>query len=544
MRPGKLVAVLLAVVATTAWAKPPRLTLIITVDAFGSDVMLRMRPRMRGGIASLLNQGAVFPTARYDYAKAVTAAGHATLATGANPWRHGIVANRVLNRTTGKKEPIFFDPQHPALEVPSNEVDDTSPVALMAETVADRLRTATQGRGKVISISAKARAAIAMGGHLGQAWWFDEATGKFVTGTYYAKEFPAWVKAFNDKRPADALFGKDWGLMGRPADYVGEDDRAFEADYFGLGRTFPHRITGKLPAVGPQFYAALAATPDLNDLEVQLAKAAIDGEQLGRDDIPDILAVSLSSTDRVYHLFGPYSWEMQDAVLRTDKQVADLIALAERAAGGRQNVLVVLAADHGGAAVPEEWAAMGLPAGRINPDALSKGLAQELQARFGANDLVQGIEATDVYLSSKALADRRLDVVGVRRTAAQWLSRQPGVAFAVGRDDVGDPLGNAGYNKAIRLDTFPDRGGDVTFIPRQFFVVDTFPTGTTHDSSPYAYDTQVPVIFSGHNVRPGFYPQQISPVDVAPTITNLLEMGMPAQCEGSPRPEVSLTRGQ
>ncbi len=536
----RLWVLLLLLSSTPALAKPPRLTLIISVDSMGTDVLWRMRPRLKGGLSQLLNQGAVFPDARYEYAETVTAVGHTTLSTGANPWRHGIVSNRVINRTTGKSEAMFTDASHPVLEAPLTEGDDASPEALMAETLSDRLRLATQGRGKSVALSAKARAAISLAGRLGQAWWFSEPVGKFVTGTYYTKEAPAWLKAFNDKRMPEALFGKEWALSAPASQYIGEDDRPFESDLYGMGRTFPHRMTGGLDSPGPRFYSSLVASRFMTDILVQAARAAIDGEQLGKDDIPDLLQISVSSPDRIYHLYGPYSWEMQDVFLAMDRALTDLIAAAERAAGGRSNLLVVLAADHGGAAIPEEWSAAGFPAVRVDVDSLMKGLNKELSSKFGA-DLVLGTEEIDVYLNNKVLTDKRLDGAAVRRAAAQWLGRHPSIAVAVAKDDLtGDPLAAAGYLRSLRLGYFPDRSGDVLFLPRPFHVLSTETHGTNH-GTPYSYDTQVPVIFAGKGIKSGVFMQRISPVDVAPTVATLLEIGIPAMAEGSPRPEVTST---
>lgn len=519
-----------------ALAKPPRLTLVISVDSVGTDLLLRMRPRLKGGLAQLMNQGAFFPDTRYEYAEAVTAAGHATLATGANPWRHGIVGNRIFNRNTGKSDAMYSDPAHPVLEVPPVENDDASPEVLMAETVSDRLRLATQGKGKSIAISSKARAAIGLTGRLGQAWWFSENVGKFVTGTYYAKEFPAWVKAFNDKRLPDAVFGKDWTLSAPQNQYVGDDDRPFETDAFGMGRTFPHKMTGGLDSPGSRFYSAVACSPYMADILVQLAKAAIDGEKLGKDDVPDLLQVSFSPPDRVYHHFGPYSWEMQDMLLRLDRAIGELISAAERAAGGRGNLLIVLAADHGGAAIPEEWAAAGLPGVRVDTDALMKALNKELNGKFGA-DLVIGSEELDVYLNNKVIADKKLDGATVRRAAAQWLARQPSVAVAVAKDDLGDTSAAAGFVRSMRLSYYPERSGDVLFLPKPFNALSSDPVGANH-GTPYSYDVQVSVVFAGKGIKPGTFIQRISPVDVAPTLSALLEIGEPAMAEGVPRPEI------
>jgi predicted AlkP superfamily pyrophosphatase or phosphodiesterase len=528
-------ALLLLATALPAFAKPPKLTLVITVDSLSSDLLLRMKPRLKSGLSQLMSQGAFFPDARYEYAEVHTAAGHATLATGANPWRHGIVGNRVVDRATGKLVTTLSDPSHPVLEVPLTDLQDSSPDQLMAETVADRLELSTYGQAKVVSVSLKARSAIAVGGRLGQAWWFSEAVGKFVTGTYYAKEFPAWVKGFNDRKPADAFFGKSWSLSLPAREYGGEDDRPYEGDLYGLGRTFPHPLTGGLARPGPEYYYALAYSPFGAELLVQFARQAIDGEQLGRDDVPDMLAISFSNTDLIYHTYGPYSWEMQDALLRLDRTIGDLVSAAEKAAG-KGNVLVVLSADHGGGAIPEEWAAVGLPASRILESNFNRDLANALQAQFGA-PVLAGVDEGGVFLSDKVIAERKLDGAVVRRAVVAWLLKQPYIAFAVARDDQGDPANLSGYARAARLGYYPGRSGDVQFVLRPYHQLDSGTAGANH-AAPYAYDNQVPVIFQGKGVKAGFYPQRISTVDVAPTLSALLEMGMPAQTEGSARPEV------
>lgn len=531
----RLVLVALGLLAPAAFAKPPKLTLLVSVDSMGSDVLLRMRPRFKGGFATVMGAGAYFPTARYEFAETVTAAGHSTLSTGANPWRHGIVSNKVLNRQTGKLEPVFADPGHPVLEAPGG-VDDSSPIALGAETFADKLRMGTFGKGKVVAISGKARAAIAFAGRLGQAYWFHEPTGRFVTGTYYAKEPPAWLKTFNDKKPADAWFGKSWELLAPAKEYGGDDERPGESDWYGMGKTFPHPLSGGLTAPGPTSYSALCSSPFFNDVEVQLAKAALDGEQLGKDDATDLLAVSFSSPDRTYHLYGPYSWEVQDQYLRLDKALGELIAAAEKAAGGRANLSVIISADHGGADIPEGWAARGLEASRLSPKSLVEVVNKELGAKVGGAPLALAIEEVDLYLDHKLIADKKLDLSAMRRQAAAVLAKLPEVALAVSRDDLAGVDPSPGLLGAVRMGFHPERSGDVLVVLKPYRVSETEPAGTSH-GQPYAYDSDVPVLLFGRGVRPGVYPQVIKATDVAATMAVLSEVGQPASCEGSPRAE-------
>lgn len=530
----RFLALLLLLTALPALAKPPRLTLFITVDALGSDLLLRARPRLKGGLRQLIDSGAFYPYARYAYAKPRTAPGHATLATGANPWRHGIVDNRVINRATGKPERVFPDPAHPVLEAPLSE-EDVSPATLLAETFADRLRLATQEQGKAIALSGKARSAIPLAGRLGQAYWYDETVGKFVTGTWYTKELPGWLKAFNEAHPSEAWFSKTWEPLLPLTEYMGEDDRPYEGEHYGLGRVFPHPLTGGGASPGPHSYTAFAISPLSMDHVVKAARAAIEGEKLGKDEVPDLLAVSFSATDRVFHQYGPNSWEMQDTLHRLDKAVGDLVALAERAAGGRANLLVVLTADHGGAAVPEHWAASGMDAERVDPRALSKGLTEALRAQFGG-DVTATVEELDVYLGGKALEGGKVDGAAVRRAAAAWLLKQPAITLAVARDDLYTMPDVAGLVEPLRRGYYPGRSGDVLFVVKPFHVISAEPSGTNH-GTPYAYDQLVPLVLAGKGVKPGIYPREISTTDVAPTVAAVLELSLPASAEGEPRHE-------
>lgn len=524
-----LVAILL-VVSGASFAKPPRLTVFISVDALGSDVLQRNRSRFKAGFARLLNEGALYPAARYELVECVTGIGHATLATGAWPHRHGVVGNKLFNRSTGKLEACFADLTHPILEAPAGN-EDVSPVNLLAETLSDRLRQATQLRGKAVAISGKGRASVALAGRLGDAWWFHEQVGKFVTGTWYRKEFPTWVKTFNDRKLPDTYQAKKWELLGPVKDYLGDDDRPFESDWYGMSKVFPHPLSGGLTSPGPQSWSALAASPMMNEVMVEFARAALDGEQLGKDDVPDLLSISFSPLDRTYHLYGPTSWEMQDHLARLDKQLGDLLAAAEKAAGGKANLLVVLSADHGGANIPEEWASMGLDGVRVPPASIQKALNEELEKRFGVPSLVAAIEEVDVYLDLKAIEGKKLDPVVVRRAAAAFLQKQPDLQTAIARDDVGtsDP---SGLGQALANSYCPERSGDVLMVMKPFHVLEAEKGGTSH-GTPWSYDSDVPIFLFGKGIKPGIYPSKVHPIDVAPTMSALLEMGAPASSEGA-----------
>ena len=524
----------LLIVGTEAAAKPPRLTLFIAVDALGSDTLQRIRPRLTGGLARLISEGAFFPNAHYEYAETVTCPGHTTLITGANPWRHGIVANQIIDRASGEPLPAFSHPPYPLIGAPTAPEAASSPQGVLAETLSDHLRVSTQNRGQVVSISGKSRAAIAMAGRRGQAWWFSAATGGFASSAYYIQELPAWVKRFNDRKLAAGYFRKTWTPLRAPGDYLGKNVGQFAIDAFGLGRAFPHPLTGGLSAPGLPSNQALQTTPYMDQILVQFAIAAIEGNRLGSHDAPDLLAIGFSAHDFAFHHYGPHSWEVQDLLFQLDRSIESLLAAAEKAAGGRANLMVALSADHGGGPIPEELAAEGLPAARVNPRTLERQLRAELTRRFGA-DLLLGIQGTNVYFNPKAIAEHKLAAAAVDRAAAEWLIRQPTVAFALAREDL--PQSENSYAPALRKGFYPERSGDVLYILKPYHVLMETQAGASH-GTPYWYDSQVPIVLHGPGVRRGLYPQSISTVDLAPTLATYLELGQPANAEGTPRAEV------
>ncbi|MBM4380933.1 MAG: alkaline phosphatase family protein, partial [Deltaproteobacteria bacterium] len=202
-------------------------------------------------------------------------------------------------------------------------------------------------------------------------------------------------------------------------------------------------------------------------------------------------------------------------------------------AAGKGNVVVALTADHGGAAIPEEWAEAGLPGVRVNPETYVRGLSQALEAQFGAPGLVLGLEELDLFLDRRVTASRGLDLATVRRAAAAWLNTQPDVQLAVAEDDLATAPDTQGLIASLRRTHFPARSGDVLVVLKPWRVLDDQATGTSH-GSPWLYDTQVPLLLWGPGIVPGVYPETVHPTDLAPTLSTLLEMGAPSSAEGRP----------
>src|SRR5665213_3652994 len=194
----------------SAYDDHPKLVVILVIDQFREDYLERYRSDFKGeGFDLFLDHGAYFPDCYYDYGNLVTAAGHATIGTGAYTDGHGIAANEWWDLNRNKKRPITSveDPRYSIVGLPANAPDSAregaSPRNLLATTVGDEVRLATKGEAKLFGISLKDRAAILPAGHTANgAFWIDQQSGAFVTSTYYMQTLPDWAATFNQSDAA------------------------------------------------------------------------------------------------------------------------------------------------------------------------------------------------------------------------------------------------------------------------------------------------------------------------------------------------------
>jgi predicted AlkP superfamily pyrophosphatase or phosphodiesterase len=534
-----------AFAAETGADRRPQLVVLITVDQLRGDLPLRYRERFgEGGFRTLLEQGVHYTNAHYRHANTETAVGHATLATGADPSTHGIVANDWKDPTTGAFVYNTEDDRHHLLGQEPKAHQGVSPRNLLASTIGDELVLASGGRSRVFGVSGKDRGAILPGGHAGKAFWYAKRSGRFVTSTYYADAYPAWVQAWNDARPTEAWRGRSWELLHEPASYRAADDRPWEASALGMGRTFPHPYGDD-----DLLTLRLGITPPIDELTLDFAKTLIREEGLGRRGATDFLAVSFSATDYIGHLFGPSSRESEDVILRLDRVLAELFRAIDQAVG-LGNALVVLSADHGGPEAPEAAREVGIEAGRFPLDVFRKGdgpLHRAVEARFGRPGLIADHSHPYLYLDERAIREADLELVEVERFVAAEAMRIEGILHAVARSDLlAGRVANASLAPAIRRSFARGRSGNVHLVQNPYWFLHStgeaaglgVPALAAIHGSPWAYDTYVPIFLAGAGLEPRTVSRRVSPTDVAPTIAALLGIRAPSGSVGDPLPGV------
>jgi Type I phosphodiesterase / nucleotide pyrophosphatase len=538
-------------------AARPRLVLLIVVDQFRADYLERFGDLfVENGLRRLARQGASWAHADYDHTPTYTAPGHATTMTGTWPAENGIIGNLWYDREAGRVVENISDPDDQRDQTRYRLFEGgprepaASPRRMTASTVGDELRLVTAGRSKVIGISSKNRSAILPAGrHATAAYWFSAQSGRMVSTSYYFNELPAWVKSFNEAKPADKFFGAKWDyLLGSNAEYLrraGLDSPPWEniGPVRGDTNAFPHTVTGGAQAPGPPFYFALDATPFSNDLLLEFTKLAIDNEALGADSDTDVLTVSFSSNDYVGHRYGPYSHEAMDATLRVDRQIAALLDYVDARVGLR-NTLVAFTADHGVAPIPEHAAALGLPGGRIGGTEIMAAVRNAVRARFDpkggdkdqtADYVVEHFWNGNIFFNTAALARDGVDRREAERVAGEAVLTVPGVARYFTRTQLESSAVDLSDAVARRVlhGFHPRRSGDVLVVPEPFKYLSegATPIPATH-GSPYSYDTHVPLVIMGQGVAAGRYTQPATPADLAPTLSSLLRIVPPSNSTG------------
>lgn len=541
-----------------ARSAPVRLVLLIAVDQFRYDYLTRYRDLfVPNGFNRLLRDGASWAEANYDHMPTYTAPGHATMMTGAWPAETGIIANEWPDRVSGHIVSNCSDPEDTEAAPRWTSLGGgpkergKGPRRLMASTLGDELRLATNSRAKVIGISLKDRAAILPAGrHANAAYWFSAETGSMQSSTYYFPELPSWVVKFNQSRPVDKYFGAKWDRLLPVAEYerrVGADAPDWEQLYGDEAKrdtnTFPHVVTGGAKAPSKAFYGAIDATPFSNQLLIDFAQEALVNERMGQGPDTDMLTLSLSGNDYVGHRFGPYSQEAMDMTVRTDRQLAAFLDFVDARVGLR-NTLVVLTADHGVAPTPEDSAALGLAGGRIRSTPFLEAIRAAIRERYGEkadyiqkfknddNALKDGFFNGNLYLDFDAIRRDKLDPDQVERFIGDAALKIPGVVRYFTRAQLlqaslspSDPVA-----RRVLHGFYPTRNGDVIFLFESFKVSNTV-DATTH-GTPYSYDTHVPLVIMGRGMRPGVYWNEASPADIAPTLSALLNVQKPSNATG------------
>jgi predicted AlkP superfamily pyrophosphatase or phosphodiesterase len=499
---------------------------MLVVDQMRADYVDKFKGQWTGGLKRLVEEGAWFRNAAYPYAATETCVGHSTISTGAFPATHGMVANAWWERESQKMVTCTADPNVKNVGYAGASVKGgDSDWRMLVPAFAEELKFQSGGATRVVTFSLKARAAITMAGHKGEAaTWFDPAAGAWETSSAY--ETMPFVEEYAKAHPAREDYGKTWALALPKSAYLYDEQAKGAAVGAGGEVTFPHALRGKAAGAEPDaaYYEEWQASPFADTALTRLAEAAVDSLGLGKHGSIDYLGVSYSSPDYVGHAFGPRSWELQDILVRLDKDLGQLFAHLDQTVG-RANYVVALSADHGVVPIPEDMLQTGADAGRLHIPEVQQGIDKALEAFNYPKPAVARITGSDIYFAPGVYERLRGDGSAMRAVFGA-IEAVPGVEGVYSAEDLTDrPATHNLLREALADSFFAARSGDLFIVPKPYWLLDFGAPGQarygTGHGTPWNYDQHVPLLLMGFGVRAGEYFEAVTPADIAPTLAAL-----------------------
>ncbi len=515
----------------------PKLVVGIVVDQMRWDFLYRYYNRYatNGGFKRLLNNGFNCENTFIPYAPTVTACGHASVYTGSVPAIHGITGNAWWDYDKNANVYCSEDKTVQSVGSSNTVAGEMSPRNLLTTTICDELRLATNFNSKVIGIAIKDRGGILPAGHSANAaYWYDSRTGNWITSTYYMKQLPQWVRDFNDKKLVDNFYNIGWNTLYPLTTYTQstKDANEFEAKPFGNDQPgFPY----ELKRFAGKNYSAVSQTPYGNTITTMLAKEAVIHEKMGADSITDFLAVSFSSPDYVGHAFGPNSIEVEDTYLRLDIELGELLSFLDKQVGKNQ-YLFFLTADHGVAHIPGFMKENRLPGGAVDDNALIADVNKMLKEKYGRGNIVLAAHNYQLSLNHILIDTANLDRDGIVKDVIKHVIKIEGIDRVFETSELMEEPMNAHVKNMLANGWHPRRSGDIQLLLKPGWI-DGGKTGTTHGLwNPY--DSHIPLLWYGWNIRPGRSTEEVYMTDITATLAAMLRIQMPSGCVGKPIQDV------
>jgi predicted AlkP superfamily pyrophosphatase or phosphodiesterase len=503
----------------------PKLVVGLVIDQMRWDFLYRYYERYEsnGGFKRLLNNGFTCENTFINYVPTVTACGHTALFTGATPAVSGITGNEWWDYKKGDFVYCSGDDSVRTIGSVTN-LGQMSPRNMLVNTIGDELKLATNFRSKVFGIALKDRGAILSAGHSADAcYWYDDKTGDWISSSYYMNALPGWAQAINARKTVDSCYRLGWKLLYPFETYT---------QSYTTKKSFEYDLTSY---VGKN-YGFLRIIPAGNSLTVEMAKALIENEKLGTDTETDLLAVSFSTPDYVGHTFGPTSIEAEDIYLRLDKDLGNFLDYLDNQVGKNQ-YLVFLSADHGASQSPSFLKTQKIPSGNVDVETIFNGLNALLTQQYKVPNLCITLMNYQVYLDRDSISRNHLNIDSIGKTCIDYLLQHPGIENAFLQKNISQVNIPFKIKEMISKGFYANRSGDIQIIFKPQWLEGITKNGTTHGGwNPY--DTHIPLIFYGWNIKPGKLNKETYITDIAPTVSSLLKIQMPNGCMGKAIAEV------
>ena len=385
-----------------------------------------------------------------------------------------------------------------------------------------------------------------MAGHLADGvLWFDDETAAWISSRFYFKDghLPGWVTDWNAAKKIDPFFGKTWNLSVPPAalDRLWKPGNEFAGPRPGLGKTFPHPITGGLDKARQGVLRRLREHPVRQPVRAGDGRRAGAAREAGGGRAspicwrstcrPTITSATPSAPT------APRCWTPR---CRPTAALSDLFRfLARTVPGGLASVTIVLTADHGVAPMVEEKKREGFATALAYQDP-ALGAAVEGGARGGVRGrrlVCTGLVEYNFYLNLEALRKKGIEPAKAEAVAAEAFRRQPGIYAAYTRGQILEGrMPPTDIARRVVLGFHPAVSGDVVIVLDPYTVPNYSGRDRCRPAPPTARRTPTTPRCRSCSPAPGSgrgaTPPRVSTLDIAPTLSDLLGILQPSGCEG------------
>ena len=514
----------------------PKLIVSIVVEQMRYELLQRYWSKFsENGFKKLVNGGVLCKNAYYNYLITESAPGYATVVTGTTPSNHGIVSDYWYQRLKGSKQ-FCVDDENLTNTLPHFDNHKYSPHLIIGSTLGDELRISNYKQSKVIGVSLKSYAAVLSSGHLAnEAYWFDDKTAYWTSSAFYVDSLKDWVNEFNEKKIIDIYLLNEWNTILPLNNYKESlaDNNSYEEGFKNGQNTFPYDLKTLSGIYGKEI---IKYTPYGNTYTKDFAIAAIVNEKLGKDNFPDMINIGFSTTSYVNELFGIRSVELEDIYLRLDKDISHLLNFLDDFVG-KENVLIVLTSDRGASDNQKFYKEIGMPTGKFNSDKSISVLESYLKAIYGRANWIKAYHNRQIYLNQLLIETSKISLAEIQLKAAQFINQFKGISDATTATILQTTSFSEGIHEKFQNSYNLQRSGDVLISLKPGWIeVNNHKESIAYfkQSSPYRYDRHVPVIWYGWKISSKEILKPVHISDIAPTISELLNIAYPTGATGTP----------
>ena len=510
-------------------AERPRLLVNIVVSGMRTDDLVRYNKNFsNGGFNRLINNGAYFTNASYDYMQTTTPVSLATLSTGAMPSTHGVVSDSWFDYVGNKRVSLIEDSKEKCVNY-SGDAVGYSPRQLIAETISDAMKQ-SDSTSRVATIAIEPLSAIVTAGHSGEVYWMETLQTDWTTSSYYTQELPAWITQYNQTEKNLDFLTKRWNALLEYDNYLNSRVACIEGLKSKQNKRIDHieEDAAEIKKIFSDEYAQMCYTPTGNSALLAFAKQMVANSKMGGDEVPDILNIVLDTPRKICGRFGPESVEYEDMLYRLDRDLEEFISFVTAQVTDPQQIVITLCSDHG---TSPSFDIESNHVERFNVRQAEVITNAFIGAQHGNGEWVLGYIDRAFYLNHDLIIEKGLSLKDMQHDVATFMMQLRGVSHAVAAEAMRNTYFGSGYGRKIQNGFYPRRSGDViiNLMPEW---IEEKENVRSSSGSMYLYDREVPLIIFGGGVSKGKYNEKVDMTSLATTSARLLGIDSPSAAEG------------